>query len=185
MAHCQGKWIPACFVVLILSGCAIGKPLSEKAFHQKYPRLESAQGEDTAHITFSSEKKYESEEGVPFAGDPVICRPDGIFRVNPEDTTTSTFSEIDVKAEEEIAVTSVITFNDGMFSKTCWPFVIFTPKAGARYIVVNERIGGKGLSVMWTGIAFQRCAVSVFREFDIGPQRIPTRGTSRCQPVKN
>jgi hypothetical protein len=185
MKHGSGKWILACFVVSMLSGCATGKPLSEKTFHEKYPRLESTQGEDTAHITFSSDKKYESKEGVPFAGDPIICRSDGVFRVNSEDTMTSSFSEIDVKAGEEIAVTSVITFHNGNFSKTCWPFVAFTPKAGARYIVVNERIGGKGLSAMWTGMAFQRCDVSVFRELDNGPQRIPIRKTSRCQPMKN
>lgn len=162
---------------LFLSGCALAMlfacagPLSQRAFKQELPVAADATGGALAEVVFSSEKKYESVQGVPLSGDPVICGAQGLQRVNPEERRRD---RISVAAGEELAVTSVIQWSNTGFTKTCWPLVAFTPEAGARYIVVNERIGGKGEAALFTGIAFQTCAVSVYRELPGG----------RIEPVK-
>lgn len=61
------------------------------------------------------------------------------------------------------------------FRKVCGPFVTFSPEKGATYVVVNERIGGKGFSALWTGMAFQTCEVSIYRQSASGFTRVPTR----------
>jgi hypothetical protein len=80
-----------------------------------------------------------------------------------------------VNAGREIAVTSVITWKKGTWEETCGRFVSFTPEKDATYVVVNERIGGKGLSALWTGVGRQTCEVSVYREAPSGPVSVPTR----------
>jgi hypothetical protein len=161
-------------VVIMMSGCAMA-PLSEQVFKTKLPVAKNADGEGTALVAFSAEKIYESPKGVPLAGDPLVCGKDGLFRVNDENSRTN---QIKVRAGEEIAVTSVIRWENTGWTKTCWPFVAFTPENGAKYIVVNERIGGKGVSAMWTGVARQTCQVSVYQESPTGIQRVPTRTSS-------
>lgn len=179
------KLFLALVVLPVFAGCATSNSPSEDLYGAKYPHLDSVQGSDSAHITFSSDKKYESDEGVPLAGDPMICRPDGLFRVNPDHFLRSNSAEIDVRAGEKIGVSSVISWQNGMWKKSCWPFVAFVPEAGAKYVVVNERIGGKGLASLVTGVALQTCAVSVFKESDSGPQKIATEKVtnSACQPM--
>ena len=164
-----------------LSGCA-EKPLAQQVFGSGLAVAADATGPETAEIRFSAEAKYESQRGVPLAGDPVICRRDGMFRVKTVEATAAT-PRIAVKAGEEISVTSVIQWLNAGWQKTCWPFVAFTPESAGRYVVVNERIGGKGASAMWTGVGRQSCAVSVYKETADGVQRIETRKSSSaaCQ----
>lgn len=172
--------------VFLVSGCAT-KPLSEQVFRQKFPAAVAAAGENSALIKFSADSKYESARGVPLAGDPLLCGPDGMFRVNTEDTIATPSAQTVVKAGKEIAVTSVIRWVNGSWKKTCWPFVAFTPEAGSTYVVVNERIGGKGWSALWTGVKFQTCQVSVFKETATGIESIETRQPSsgRCRQSPN
>ena len=153
----------ALLVALIaLTGCAV-KPLSEQLAGRPIPvgsPASAAQVGETAELIFSAGRKYESEKGIPVAGDPVVCADGLVTRVNdgerkPDRTT--------VAAGREIAVTSVITWSDGRFSKICGPLVTFVPEAGHQYVVVNERFGGKGFASMWRGMAFQHCKVSVYR----------------------
>jgi hypothetical protein len=87
-------------------------------------------------------------------------------------------NSIRVNAGREIAVTSVITWKKGTWEETCGIFVRFTPEKGATYVVVNERIGGKGLSALWTGVGRQTGEVSVYREAPSGPVSVPTRETN-------
>lgn len=161
-------------VLVLISGCAIA-PLSEKAFGRQLPIAQNADGDHLAQIAFSADQKYETEKGMPREGDPVICGRAGVFRVNDENERKD---KVSVKAGEEIAVTSVIQWSDRYFIKTCWPFVAFTPDSGSNYVVVNERIGGKGISFLWTGMAFQTCKVSVYRETPTGFQQIETYRSS-------
>ena len=188
--RCRGRiskrWfgVPAPFLLgaltLMLAGCA-AVPLSERALGYQLPTARNATGADVAQITFSADQKYETPKGVPLEGDPVICAPEGIFRVN--DGTTRT-DQVTVKAGDEIAVSSVIQWLNTGWRKTCWPFVAFTPESSAKYVVVNERIGGKGASALWTGVAFQTCAVSVYKETATGFQRVIIRKPSfeACRP---
>ena len=108
---------------------------------------------------------------MPLIGDPLICTRTGIFRVNDQDNR---IDRIAIKVNDEVAVTSVIEWVNTGFRKTCWPFVAFTPESGAKYVVVNERIGGKGIAALWTGVAFQTCAVSVYKENAEGFQKVST-----------
>ena len=157
-------------VSLMISACATS--LSEQLTGQKFPVAKAAAGSEVARLEFSSDKKYETTKGVPLVGDPLICKRDGTFRVNDDNSISN---QISINAGEEIAVTSVISWVNTGFRKTCGPFVSFTPEQGSKYIVVNERIGGKGASWMWTGIAFQTCEVSVYKELPSGFERVPTR----------
>lgn len=159
---------------MALAGCA-SSPLSERALGQPFPLASDATGDGLAQIAFSADKKYESESGVPLEGDPLICGPKGAFRINDQGPRKD---RISVKASEEIAVTSVIQWVNTGWRKTCWPFVAFTPTFDASYVVVNERIGGKGFAAMWTGVALQKCEVSVFRETATGFERVATRKSS-------
>ena len=160
-------------IVLLTSACAA--PLSQQLTGHRFQVAKSAAGDRVAQIEFSADQKYESPTGVPFRGDPLICKSDGIFRVNDENSASN---RIAVRAEEEIAVTSVIAWVNTGFRKVCGPFVRFTPENGARYIVVNERIGGKGVSALWTGIAFQTCLVSVYKENATGFERVDTSSST-------
>jgi hypothetical protein len=168
--------------VVTLCGCT-AKPLAHVAFAGELPVATSATGADAPQIEFSADPKYETARGVPLAGDPVICSRDGIFRVNAGPGTTTPSARVSVRPGEEVAVTSVVRFGDGTWQKTCWPLVAFTPQAGAKYVVVNERIGGKGVSALWTGVGRQTCQVSVYKEGIVGPELIETRKPSavRCQ----
>ena len=78
---------------------------------------------------------------------------------------------------------SVIAWENTGFRKVCGPFVAFTPEPGMKYVVVNERIGGKGMSALWTGMARQTCRVSVYRQADNGFASVPTRpvGQDECR----
>ena len=131
-------------------------------------------------IAFSADRKYETSKGVPFPGDPLVCSQGKVSRVNG---ASENANRITVKPGEEIAVTSVIAWDNTGFRKVCGPFVTFTPEAGAKYVVVNERIGGKGVSALWTGIARQTCQVSVYRETPAGFAQVPTRpaGAGACR----
>jgi hypothetical protein len=182
MSHRYGLWL---LVLSLLAGCATSGSVSEDLYGTKYPHFDSVQSGDTAHITFSSDKKYESEDGVPFPGDPMLCRSDGIYRLNPDNQIRTSSSEVDVRAGEKIGVGSMITWQNGMWKKSCWPFVAFVPEAGAKYVVVNERIGGKGLASLVTGVAFQSCEVSVFKESGGAAQKIAVEKVtnSACQPM--
>lgn len=162
------------FALDLVSGCA---SLSQQAFGKKFPIAESATGDETAQINFSSDKKYETPEGTPLAGDPIVCKREGIFRVNDG---SSENSQVSVRAGEELAVTSVIQWLNTGIRKTCWPFVAFTPEAGSKYVIVNERIGGKGVSMLWTGAAFQTCKVSVYKEMSTGFEPVETRKPSNA-----
>lgn len=165
--------------IVSISGCTLA-PLSERALQQEIPLAKNVPGDDVALIAFSADSKYESERGVPLEGDPLICSPEGLARVNGQNLMRN---QIIFRAGEEIAVASVIRCSHAGWQKTCWPFVSFTPERGAIYVVVNERIGGKGAAALWTGVGLQSCEVSVFRLHRSGPRRIETRDTSvaACQ----
>jgi hypothetical protein len=164
-------------VLVMLSACATS-PLSEQLSGRKLPVAVAATGNDLAEISFSSEKKFETPGGVPLAGDPVVCVNGKVSRVNDG---TSAPSRIAVRAGEEIAVTSVVAWENTGFRKVCGRFVLFTPEKGAKYVVVNERLGGKGISAMWTGMARQTCEVSVYKETSNGTARIQTRPANATQ----
>ena len=116
---------------------------------------------------------------MAFKGDPLICTTNGIFRVNDENSSPN---QITVKAGVEIAVASVIAWENTGWRKTCGDFAKFVPEKASKYIVVNERIGGKGVSALWTGVKYQHCEVSVYKETAAGFERIATRFSSanRC-----
>lgn len=161
-------------VLVAVSGCATA-PLSQQALGQKFPVAKSAVGDQVAQVSFSGDAKYETEKGVPLSGDPLICARDGVFRVNDDNLKTD---RVMVRAGEEISVTSVIQWVNAGWRKTCWPFVAFTPESGAKYVVVNERIGGKGISALFTGVALQTCQVSVYKEAPSGLEPVSTRQSS-------
>jgi hypothetical protein len=168
-------WISLAAVVcaaLITSGCAT-PPLSQRAFGHALPVAKDATGDRLALVTFSGDRKYETEKGVPLYGDPVVCGRDGAYRVN-EGGGSARKDQLAVKAGEEVVVTSVIQWNNAGWVKTCWPFVAFTPEREAKYVVVNERIGGKGMAGLFTGVAFQTCEVSVYRETPSGFEPVKT-----------
>ena len=145
------------YEVIRASGCTTVQ-LSEQVFGRQLPIEKNEFGDNVALIVFSADQKYETQKGVPLLGDPVICGPKGISKVNDSDARKD---QLTVKANEEIAVTVVIQWFNSYWKETCWPFVAFAPEVGAKYIVVNERIGGKGIAALWTGVAFQTC-VSTF-----------------------
>lgn len=157
--------------------------MSEKLLGRPIPPAVSLEDANGVEIAFSSDKKYETSEGVPLPGDPLICSQGKIYRVNG---TNENINKIMVKPDERIVVSSVISWESMGFRKVCGPFVVFTPEPGARYVVVNERIGGKGLSIMWTGIAFQTCKISVYRETPTGSTSVGTRTarSSECSEAK-
>ena len=128
----------------------------------------SASGENTATVQYKFGKTYESEDGVPLNGAPLICDANGVYTVNDEYKNTS---KLTVPADREAAVALEIHWGSGMWEKTCWPFVAFTPEKGHRYTVINERVGGKGIAMLWTGPGLQSCRVSVFDE--TGEKRLP------------
>jgi hypothetical protein len=160
----------ACLSVALAS-CAV-PPLSEQLAGQPIPAAVSRQVVNGVEIAFSADRKYETGNGVPFPGDPLVCSQGKVSRVNG---ASENANRITVKSDEEIAVTSVIAWDNTGFRKVCGPFVTFTPESGAKYVVVNERIGGKGVSALWTGIARQTCKVSVYRETPSGFTQVPTR----------
>ena len=165
---------------LLLASCA-QPPLAQQLTGQTFPLAAPAQGPDVAQISFSADKKYETQKGVPFKGDPLICTQQKVQRINSESGAAA--DQIAVAAGEEVAVTSVIAWTNGMFRKLCGPFVAFTPERGSRYVVVNERFGGKGASALWTGVGLQTCGVSVYREKADGFERVQTRsvGGDACR----
>ncbi|MDP4490140.1 MULTISPECIES: hypothetical protein [Pseudoalteromonas] len=147
------------FPLLALAGCATTS-LSEQAFGTKLPQYNNSEDQNIATIEFSADKKYETEDGVPFNGEPVICTTSGLKTTFSE---TERNTKIKVAANTPIILTSIIKWHNSGWEKSCWPFVSFTPELGGRYVLVNERIGGKGISALWTGVAFQSCKVSVYK----------------------
>ncbi len=168
--NASNRILIACLTIL-LSSCA-PIPLSEQLAGRKIPTAPLFKTDQVAELKYSGDKKFESASGVPLKGDPLVCADGKVYRVNQDGSDSN---RISVEAGKEIAVTSVVAWVNTGFRKTCGPFVRFTPEAGATYIVVNERIGGKGISAMWTGIAFQTCQVSVYREAGTGFAKVPTQ----------
>ena len=168
------QYLHLLILVTAISGCATA-PLAERALGQSFPIAPDATGEDVAQVTFSADKKYESLKGVPLQGDPLICGRDGVFRINATDNKED---KVLVTPGKEIAVTSVIRWVNTGWQKTCWPFVAFTPEPHANYVVVNERLGGKGASALWTGVARQSCQVVVYRVTPTGIERVATKNSS-------
>jgi len=162
----------AILALLAVSAASCAVPLSEQLKGTKIPPAPTLQAGDSATVIYSSDKKYETAKGVPLDGDPLVCVAGKVYRVNPGDLNPN---KINVKAGEELAVTSVIAWVNTGFRKVCGPFVRFTPEKDATYVVVNERIGGKGVSSLWTGMASQTCEVSVYRETTTGFSRVPTQ----------
>ena len=171
------RMILACLAIA-MSSCAV--PLSEQLAGQKISAAPQAQLIDSAEVIFSAAKKYETAKGVPLDGDPLVCIAGKVYRVNHDDLKPN---RINVKAGEEVSVTSVVAWVNTGFRKVCGPFVRFTPEKGATYVVVNERIGGKGVSALWTGMAFQTCEVSVYLETSTGFTRVPAQrvDAGRCR----
>lgn len=181
------NYFVATLAMTFLFGCA-SQPstLSEKAFGQKFPLATNAIGENIAKLKFSSETKYETSKGVPMSGDPLICGEEGVSRVNSIDMTSSrTPNQLLVAAGKQISVTSVISWINTGWEKTCWPFVSFIPDAGATYIIVNEKIGGKGVSALWTGVGLQTCQISVYKEKDSGFEAVQTQKSSYANCKSN
>jgi hypothetical protein len=164
----------ACLSVALASCTA--PPLSEQLAGRPIPPVTSQQVVDGVEIAFSADRKYETSNGVPFAGDPLVCSQGKVSRVNREGEVAN---RITVKAGEEIGVASVIAWVNTGFRQVCGPFVTFTPEPGTKYVVVNERIGGKGISSLWTGMARQTCKVSVYRETSTGFSTVQTRPTEK------
>jgi len=161
----------------LLSACA-AVPLSQELTGKKLPAAIGASGTDVADILFSTDKKYETKDGVPLNGDPLVCIGGSVSRVN---ANSSSVNRIVVKAGEEVAVTSVVAWVSTGFRKVCGPFVAFTPEKGIKYVVVNERIGGKGVSRLWSAPARQTCEVSVYREAESGFTKVETRKADASQ----
>lgn len=163
-----------CLIVAIgpLGGCAVA-PLSEQVFGVKLPLMEQIETTNSAQIIFSADRKYESNDGVPIKGEPVVCQ-DGELRttIKFKDNTAHEVNRIHVPSGEEVLLTSIISWVNAGITKTCWPFVSFVPESGAEYVVVNERVGGKGIAALWTGAAFQKCEVSVFHIDENSVRRI-------------
>ena len=174
------RCLAAASLPFLLAACA-QPPLAQQLTGRTFPQAVASQGPEVAQISFSADKKYETEKGVPFKGDPLVCIRQEVQRVNGEAGPGP--DQLAVAAGEEIAVTSVIAWTNGMFRKLCGPFVAFTPERDARYVVVNERFGGKGVSALWTGVALQTCGVSVYREKADGFERVQTRsvGSATCR----
>ncbi|KZN55624.1 hypothetical protein N474_14650 [Pseudoalteromonas luteoviolacea CPMOR-2] len=159
------------FSLFTLAGCATTS-LSEQAFGTKLPKYENTEEQKIATIEFSADKKYETKKGVPFSGEPVVCTPSGLKSAFGENERST---KIQVPANEPIIVTSIIKWYNSGWEKSCWPFVSFVPELGSNYVLVNERIGGKGISALWTGVAFQSCKVSVYKLVNNKPVKIEAK----------
>jgi hypothetical protein len=145
------------------------------------PRAEPASSEptasETAEVIFSSNAKYETKTGVPLKGAPFVCTGGNVTRVGGDAGSENTT----VRAGVEVAVTSVVSWTNTGFRLTCAPFMSFVPEKGAKYVVVNERIGGKGVSALWAAPARQTCKVSVYKETSTGFTKVETRPVSQSQ----
>jgi hypothetical protein len=169
-----------CAAVVSLAGCAGMLPSeSEKAFKHKLPEYTNAAGDNTSTIKFQYGKAYETEDGVPLNGEPVVCTKDGLFAVNLAYTSEQ---KITVPAGQEVSATIIGKWVNSGWEKTCWPLASFIPEKGKTYVVVNERVGGKGFSMLWTGVARQSCRVSVYEEGATERVTVPTQqAPSRCR----
>jgi hypothetical protein len=134
---------------------------------------------DTATIVFSADKKYETADGVPLVGEPYVCQNGEVSPVNINANPDR--DQLTVTAGKEAVVTSVITWVNTGFRATCGPFVSFIPEKNTKYVVVNERIGGKGFKMLWTGMARQTCGVAVYKQTPDGFTRVDTRGPQHPQ----
>lgn len=159
-------------LISLLSGCAaIKEPTpSEIAFKRPLPEYPRTTASRTAAIKYRYGEPYDSEDGTSLPGEPVFCNRNGVFKMSEEYKFTQ---QILVPADETVAASVVISWFNSGWQKTCWPLVAFKPEAGKTYAVVNERIGGKGISKLWTGVALQSCRVSIFEETPTGPNRVP------------
>lgn len=128
---------------------------------------------ETATLVFSADQKYETKDGIPRRGDPYVCQDGEITRVNAESNHER--DRFTVPAGKEVAVSSVITLEDAYFRKTCGYYVGFVPENGVTYTVVVERIGGKGIKMLWTGVGRQSCAISVYKQTPDGFTRVETQ----------
>lgn len=133
---------------------------------------------EMAEVLFTSDSKYETKNGMPLKGTPFVCSSGSVSRVGGDGLPSDRMA---VKAGEEVAVTSAIAWRSTGFRLTCAPFVSFVPEKGARYAVVNERIGGKGVSVLWSAPARQTCKVSVYKETPDGFTNVQTRPVAPSQ----
>ncbi|WKD51720.1 hypothetical protein [Microbulbifer spongiae] len=124
-------------VICIETGCA---SLSEQAFGTKLPFYQNDDSTSNSKIHFSSDEKYETEEGVPLSGETVIC---SNGRLMTTKNSEQDINPIVVPGNKEIYMTTIIQWENSGWTKTCWPFVKFTPETGQEYVLVNERIGGR------------------------------------------
>ncbi len=170
------KFICVGITVILLSACQ-STSLSQQAFGVKLPLYQNTKIENSAKILFSADKKYESEDGVPFLGEPVVCTSQGLQTTIGEGIRNES---IQVPANKEVIISSIIKWHNSGWEKSCWPFVSFIPESNSEYVLVNERIGGKGISALWTGVAFQSCKVSVFKIEGESFSRIQTQ--ERAKP---
>ena len=140
------------------------------------PAASAPSADEAAELTFSSDKKYETKNGVPLKGTPYLCSSGSVSKAVGDGQSSD---RVTVKANEEIAVTSVVSWNSTGFRLTCAKFVSFTPEKNGKYVVVNERIGGKGWSAMWSAPARQTCQVSVYKETPSGFVAVETQPTAK------
>jgi hypothetical protein len=158
----------------ILSGCA-SQAKDDALGGAKYLEPISL-GEKAAQITFSADKRFESESGSPRSGKPYICEGGTVTEIPRESSTKET--SLQVRGGKEVVVTSVISWTNTGFSATCGPFVAFVPAEGQHYAVVNELVGGKGFKSLWTGIGRQTCEVSVYKLTGTEFSKIETQPTT-------
>lgn len=177
--------LPSGFVAMFLvmtSYAVIAQTTQKEEVQRPESALPELPATDMAEVFFSSDKKYETKEGVPLKGKPLVCVGENVARVVGDAGSESTT----VKAGVEVAVTSAVTWTNTGFRVSCAPFMSFVPEKGAKYVVVNERIGGKGWSSLWTGAGRQTCKVSVYKEGADGFTPVETRpvNPSQCHPQK-
>jgi len=168
-------------IIAMIYGCAT-TPLSQQVFGVKLPLYETQDHQSTASLTFSDDKQYESEKGVPLKGEPIICNEKGMRTTVSQDVE---INPVVVPAGKEIVISNIISWHNAGITKTCWPFVKFIPEEKGEYVVVNERIGGKGASVLWTGAAFQTCEISVFKITEDGFEKIDIEQVEAEYCMKN
>ncbi|MCW5626181.1 MAG: hypothetical protein KIT73_15815 [Burkholderiales bacterium] len=165
------------FSMIVLSGCATSIRPDQGAV-ASLPWAVPVQGANSAELTFSVDKRHESEDGTLQFGQPLICV-DGV--VSRPTQGEAGGASIRVEAGKSIAVTSVVQLRTARSSKLCAPFVEFTPEEGVKYIIVNEGIGTKGVFSLLAPIAELDCRVSVYRESMEGLLLVSTRAAAPHQ----
>ncbi|WP_444897050.1 hypothetical protein ACJJI5_11180 [Microbulbifer sp. EKSA008] len=149
--------IPIFFIIFLLYACTT-RPFSESGYAAAFPSHEDRNETGSAKITFSADIKYESYEGVPLKGFPLVCKEGSTYSAVDE---LGASKSIYVEPGQELATGSIVSWYNSGWAKRCYDFVSFVPEKGEEYIVVNERIGGK--RNIFVGVALQRCEVSVYK----------------------